>query len=296
MASNNSRKMAELASAQETTTQTTAWIPRDVYAKAVFMAVHAKRILGNLTAAVQHDIGAGEGNVIKVRFYPKRTAQGPISEGTALNYNADTPTVTPITIQKYGDYAQLTDEAIQFTSDDVRGRLLAEMGAALAETLEQVVVNGLTGTITGCSTQNCATAGVIDYHTVLNAASVLKAAKLNPDFLILSPDHEVDLLLDSNLTKLVDYGPGEVTFAGEVGRIGQIKVIVHPLMPAKSTTSGAVQAVLIDSTRAWGEAFGKPLRFEEFRVIEQDIWKEVAWAWYGMSTLDPVATCQIKNA
>lgn len=289
----NSRKMAELANT--TTTETAAWIPADVYARAVFMAVHAKRILGNLVAALKHDVGRGNSDTIQVRKYPARTAQTDVAEAASLTANADTVSTVSITVKKHGDYAILTDESIQFTSDDVKGRLLAEMGAALAEALEQKAYDALKNA-SSTKTTTLQVSGVVDYAEVLAAQAELKKAKMNPDFLIISPDHETDLLLDANLTKVAEYGAGAVSLPGEIGRIGTIRVIVHPLAVARATSTGTVQGIMLDSSRAFAEVYGKPLRFEEQRVPENDTYKEVAWVWYGCGVLDANAICLMKNA
>lgn len=292
MASPN-RTLAELT----TTTQTTAWIPRDVYAKGVLLALYSERRLGNLAAARRFDVNAGEGNTVKVRTLGRRTAQGPIAEGASLVANNGSFSTVAVSIQKFGDRDDLTDESIFQTSDDVKGQTLAGMGAALNEKLESEAMAVLTGA-TGTATQNLTTAGLMDYQDILKAQATLKANRYRPDFLIISPAHEADLLMDSNLTKMADYSQSEAEMAlvGEIGRIGNIRVLVHELAPVKDATAGALNGLLIDSSRAFVEAFGKPLRFAEQYVPESDQYKEVAWIWYGAAVLDPSAICKIKNA
>lgn len=284
------------------TTETADWIPEDVYAQTVFMAVHADRVLGSLAAALAVDVNRGEGDTVKVRFFPARAAQGPIAEGNSLAEASSTPTVRPITIEAYGDLDTLTGQAIDFTSDDVKARVLAAMGAGISEKLESVAYGVL---------QNAAAPrevvldakGVIDYDEVLKAQEKLKtrvsAAEpaMKPDFLILSAGHERDLLKDSSLTKVADYGSaGPVALPGEIGRIGNIRVLVHPLAVAKDTaTNDALQGIMIDSSRAFGEAFGKPLSYEETRIAKSNKWEEVAWAFYGAATLDEKAICHLLN-
>lgn len=289
----NSRKMAELAN--QTTTQTDAWIPADVYARAVFMAVHAKRILGNLAAALKHDIGRGNGDTIQVRKFPSRSPQKDIAEGATLTANTSTLSTVSITVKKDGDRADLTDESLQFTSEDYRGRLLAEMGATIAEGQEQRVYDALKDAA-GTKTTTLDVAGVIDYQEVLKAQAALKKASMNADTLIINADHEVDLLLDANLTKVADYGAGAVSLPGEIGRIGHIRVIVHPLANAKSSDASALNGIMLDSSRAFAEVYGKPLRFEEQRVPESDLTKVVAWAWHGAGVLHADAIVHMKNA
>lgn len=279
-----------------TTTQTADWIPADVYAQVVFMGLHAERVLGALAAAVAIDIQKGASDTIQVRVFPKRTAQGPISEGSSLSDTAlGSLTTKSITIQAYGDYDQLTGQALDFTTDDVKGRLLGEMGAALNEKLEQVCYNVL---VAASSTQTTTldVAGIIDYEEVLKAQAKLKLQKMKPDILVIGANHEVDLLLDARLTKTVNYAAGSVVLPGEIGRIGNIRVLVHPLANDKSASAAAINGVMLDSSRAFAEAFGRPLSFEEQRVPESNKWKEVAWVFYGAGVIDPNAICLMKNA
>jgi N4-gp56 family major capsid protein len=286
-----------VAFSNTSTTQTADWIPADVYAQTVFMAVHADRVLGALAGALSVDIGKGNGDTVQVRVFPSRTAQGPISEGNSLTETAlGSLTTKSIQILAYGDYDTLTQQSIDFTSDDLKGRLLAEMGAALNEKLEQVCYDVLKNASAGC-TRTLDVPSVIDFEDILRAAATMKAAKRKPDFLIIAPTLEPDVLLDPNLTKAVDYSKvGLVALPREIGSIGGIRVIVHPLAAAKATTTGAVQGIMIDSSRAFGEAFGRPLSFEEQRVPESNKWKQVAWVFYGAAAIDLTAICHLKNA
>lgn len=279
-----------------TTTETTAWIPADVYAQTVFMGLHAERVLGSLAAALAVDIGKGESDTVQVRVFPKRTAQGPIAEGVALTDTAlGSLTTKNLKIEAYGDYDTLTGQAIDFTTDDLKGRLLAAMASALNEKLEQVVYDVLKNAASTLTTTLDA-AGVIDYEEVLKAQAKLKAEKMKPDFLIVHPDHEKDLLMDAAITKVADYSSETVSLPGEVGRVGNIRILVHPLANAKATTAGAINGIMIDSSRAFGEAFGRPLSFEEERVPESNKWKEVCWVFYGAGVIDPKAIVHLKNA
>lgn len=296
------RNIARLAT---TTTETDAWIPADTYAQAVFMAMNAKRVLGSLAAALDVDIQKGRGDTVQVRVYPRRSAQGPITEGNSLVETAsDALTTVPITIEAFGDFDVLTGQAIDQTSDNVKARLLTSMAHALDEKLEQQVYDNL-ATEASAQSVTLDTAGEIDYEEVLKAQAELKKTirdgvndrgPYKPDFLIISPEHEPDLLLDPALTKTVNYGPGEVALPGEIGKIGKIRVLVHELANAKDTALSAVNGVMIDSTRAFGEAYGKTLSFEEDRIAKSNKWEEVAWVFYGSAVIDPDAICHLQNA
>ena len=283
--------------AATSTTQTDAWIPADIYAQQVFMGLHSKRVLGALAAALGVNVQQGEGGTVQVRFFPKRTAQGPIAEGVALSQTATgSLTTKSITLSKYGDYDILTQESIDYTAGPVKDMLLDEMGAALAEKLEQVTYDVLKNAAS-TQTYTLDISGTLSYEDILRAeAKAKKDKKVRPDFLIIAHDLVPDLLLDPNLTKTVNYGEGTVALPGEVGRIGNVRIIAHDLAVAKATTTGTVQGILIDSTRAFGEAFGRPLTFEEERVPEDDTWKEVCWVRYGAAVLDPDAIMLLKNA
>lgn len=285
------RTLAELT----TTTQTSAWIPRDVYAKGVLMALYSERKLGLLAAARRFDIKAGEGNTVKVKTVGKRTAQGPIAEGASLAANAGTFSTVAVTIEKFGDRDDLTDEAITQSDDDVVGVTLAGFGLALNEKIEQKAYDTLFAAA-GTRTTTLDAKGVVDYEEVLKAEAAFTAG-YKPDTLIVHRTHKSALLLDPALEKSVDYNQGEIVLPGEIGRIGNIRIIVHDLANAKDTaTVNEVQAIMLDSSRAFVEAFGKPLRFKMQEVIESDQYKHVAWMWYGVAVADANAICHLKNA
>lgn len=289
--SNPNRTLAELT----TTADMSPLIPRDVYARAVFTAMYAKRVLGQLAAAMRVDIKAGEGNTVKVRKRNKRAAQGPIAEMACLVPNPQGAAVVPITIQKFGDYDQISDEALEQTPDDVKGQLLDDMGSAIDEKLEQLVYDMLR-TAAGTGTVNLDVPGVIDYQEILKAEAAFPVG-YRADVLIISKTHKADLLLDPAITKTVDYAAdGVPVLPGEVGRVGNIRILVHDLALPKTGAAAAIQGIMLDSRLAFGEAFGKPLRFHEQYVPECDYYKEVAWAWYGAAILDAAAIVKLANA
>jgi N4-gp56 family major capsid protein len=235
---------------------------------------------------------------VKVRVFPKRTAQGPITENAALAETAmSSLTVKSLTIQAYGDYDTLTAQSIQFTSDDLKARLLQSMADALGAKLEQVTYDVLKNA-SGTQSITLDVAGVIDYEEVLKAQASLKKKLMDPSqmFLIIGPDQEKDLLLDASVSKVADYSVGTVVLPGEIGRVGNIRILTHPLANVKSAAAGALNGILIDSSRAFGQAFGLPLTFSEQMIPEKNAWKEVAWTFFGAGVVDPDAICLLKNA
>ena len=273
------------------------WTPSEVFSKLILDAlVDARKLSGKITVFAE-DITKGSGDTIKVRYFPARTAQGPISDGSSLTSTDGTaPNVYSITLAKYGDYAQLTDYSIFKAGDEVKARLLKAMGDALAKKFDEIIYSEIEGCTPGVtktlSTSDWSSSSYDLYEKIVEARASLKANGANPDYLIIHPDFESYFLKET-----VEGVRGQVIKVenGNLVEVAGLKVIVTSVANAKSDTASEVQAIIIDSSRAVGEAWGKRPTFYEEYVPESDTYKEVVWAYFGASELDTNAIAHVVN-
>jgi len=276
-----------------TTTQTSSWIPRDVYARVIWGAVAEEEKLRDIVAVSEKQPFGDGGNTFKVRVVGARTAQGPIAEGASLTSTASSFSVYSITLSKYGDYDVLSGESIEDTSDDVKAKILAEMGKAIAAKIDQVRYDEINTAVPG-QTKNAATAGQILLADILDLKAAMEDTKYKPDVLLLSPLGLANFLRYNQ--SLLQYQMVDALMAGKVAMVAGLRVVVFSGAVDPSATAGATLAYVIDSSRALGEIWGRPLTFEELRVPETDQYKEVCWVRYGASELDTGAIGRLKNA
>lgn len=279
-----------------TTTQTAEWIPTETWAKLILEGAWEARKLSPAVAAVSYNKNAGEGSNIEVRYFPARTAQGPITEGNALSATSSDPTVKAITIAKYGDYDLVTGETFEDTSDDFKARLVNSMGYAIGEKLDDIVYTELETATPGSSkTLTTKGDGTSLYDKVVELRGDMLAAKVRPDTLIIHPDYEASLLKET--VQGVRGNMVTVGNDGHIDRVAGLNVIVSAAANASAATTHIVQAIVIDSTRAVGEAYGRPLEFKTAEPdIEYDRTKVVCWIRYGADELDTAGIGHIVNA
>ena len=282
---------------EELAVDSSNWTPSEVFSKLILDAlVDARKLSGKITVFAE-DITKGSGDTIKVRYFPARTAQGPITDGNSLSSTDGTaPNVYSISLAKYGDYAQLTDYSIFKAGDEIKARLLKAMGDGLAKKFDQLIYSEIEGATAGTSANlatNDWTSNSYDlYEKIVEVRGDMKGLGANPDYLIIHPDFEAYFLKET-----VQGVRGQVVKVqnGNLVELAGLKVVVTGNANAKSTTASKVQAVIIDSSRAVGEAWGKRPTFYEDYVPEGDYYKEVVWAYFGTSELDTNAIGHVKN-
>ena len=278
-----------------TTTQTAEWIPTETWAKLILEGAWESRKLAGIVSAVEYDKNAGEGTNIEVRFFPARSAQGPISEGNALTATSSDPTVKAITIAKYGDYDLVTGETFEDTSDNFKVRLANSMSHAISEKLDALVYAELETAVEGY-TATLTTAGTITelYDKVVELRGDMLGGKVKPDTLIIHPDMEAAFAKETSQGvrgMMVNFGND-----GNLSKVAGLNVVVSAAANANTTTTTEVQAIVIDSSRAVGEAYGRPLEFKTAEPdIEYDRTKVVCWIRYGTAELDTEGIGHVIN-
>ena len=272
------------------------WTPSEVFSKLILdAAVDAGKLSRKITV-FEEDITKGNGDTVKVRAFPARTAQGPIADGDSLTAIDSTPNVYSIQIQQYGDYQPLTDYSIFKAGDEVKARLLKAMGNGLARKFDEIIYNELetasAGVTKALSTSDWSSSSYDLYEKIVEARASLKANGANPDYLIIHPDFESYFLKET-----VEGVRGQVIKVenGNLVEVAGLKVIVTSVANAKSDTASEVQAIIIDSSRAVGEAWGKRPTFYEDFDSTSNTYKEVVWAYFGASELDTNAIAHVVN-
>lgn len=280
-----------------TTTETTSWIPSREYAGLIVQKAQAKRLLFGVAAAVEHAVGQGEGTVVRVRIFPKRTAQGPISEGASLTATVSSPTYADLTIQKFGDADELTGESIYQTKGPLVAKLLEAMAGGLARKKDEKVYDVLKAATPGAS-KTLGVAGTLTDlgNKILDCLAEGQAGDdVTYDTLLLGPD-QINALRQIKNVDLQVGASVKLNENGEVVGFAGMKVInLMSIANRNATTAAMVQAILIDSSRAFGEAHGKPATFEERRVPLTDKYEEVVWDWYTAGTIDTDGIGHVVN-
>jgi len=297
-------------------TTVNAWVPTQAWADLIMEASACYGQLSGVITAVDYDLAAGNGNVVNVRYFPARTAQGPFDCGCECLSEASTALgVRPITIQQYGDYDKMCEYSLWKAKGPVKEGTLNEMAKGLAVARDAAIWTALTARIGSYVTYTamaCSAPSATDaestycctgryrkslYNSIVSLTQEMKGGCLNPDTVIMHPTvSKWFYMMDYN--ELPQYS---LQFTnGKLTLLNGLKVIetgnatsCNAIRATGSTTS--VMAVVIDSSRAVGEAWGKHPEFYEDFVPDCNYWKEVVWMYWGCAALDPNAVATIRN-
>lgn len=305
-----------------TSTETTSWIPIDSYADLILEGVVCYGQLSGVITAINHDFTGCQGKIIQVRSVPARTGQdlGDVVGITdCFSATSSTLATHSITLGVLGDYDLMGEFTLFQTCGNMKAAILNEMSKGIAKLLDTKILTAcLTGHGVPSVSQSLTSAlycfkgfpnwevkpgghasaiwgNACDiYDKIMHSVGSMRNAAYNPDYLIINPNVAAFLKINYDnhmLDALIDYDKA----TGVLTRVGGLKVIECCNFPACQTTSGATMAMIIDSSRAVGEAWGKRPTYTEVYEPECLYYKEVISCFWGTSSLDPLAICHIRN-
>lgn len=181
--------------------------------------------------------------------------EGVIPQATALQVNK-----ISATIGQYGDFAQVSDLLSMTSLDPVIEKASEQFGLAAADLIEQLIEAELTATATTDYVENRANDNAVlatDIPTLrdfvremvrLKKSLVKKHASLGAYGVVLHPNHEFDLLGETNIGGMIDsakYGLADqkALMQGEVGKAYGMRFFVSDAM---GTTTGSNTTVYRD--------------------------------------------------
>jgi len=291
-------------------TEVTSWIPADFYADLILEASVCYGQLDEI-CAIDYDAAQGTGGIVQVRYAPARTAQGPLAACVCLSATSTTLGTYSITIRPYGDYDVMCGYSLWKAKGPVKDVILNEMAKGLASARDTNIWLSIAGGAghgftpgvisylsTHClnqanKTTSCCEYKVNLYNMIVSAAKALEDACHHPDYVVMNPSVARWLYWANTAVPpgmLVKY-----TDDGRLLSVAGLKVVETGLATSCNSTALATMAVVLDSSRAVGQAWGKRPTFEETRVIECDYYKEVIWMYWGVHELDTTAIAHIRN-
>lgn len=296
-------KIAELANT--TTTTTTEWVPpaQSDYASLIIdkAQVAYKLATESSAAAVAHVKAQGTGKYVTVRIMPKRTAQGPISEGGSLTDTADTTLSVDVELIKYGDYNKITGEAIRQTKGDIVAKSVAAMARGLANKFDDLVWTELETLANATTEVSLAVSGDLTTNDdfakkLLTCIAEMQKLDVQPDHIAMGPD-QLNALRQTKAQNAMLGAAISLDAKGEVVGFAGCKVInMMSIANANAATADLVHACVWDSSRAYGLVFADDPIYKTDEIIESDIEKHVFFAWMGVEALDADGIGVVKNA
>lgn len=274
------------------TTEVSEGIPSEVYSQLLLEAVYADQNL-DVVAATTVDLTATEGDTVSVPIMPSRSASS-VSEGAAVSDSADDPTEATLTLSKFGDRNDVTNETFEdsiFRRQDFTANLMAALNDKVTEKRASV----LTGA-SATKTKNLATAGNLDdlYERLVEVKQAMKGDDRNPEIVGMHPDITERFLKDEREGTV---GSQITVQNGEVASVAGLRVIENSHFNSLDSSSGTVLANVVDPSRAVAEAWGRQpdLTVDETTKAEQDETRLIAFMRYENTIIETNAVGHVKN-
>lgn len=217
------------------------------------------------------------------------------SENTQITSEDITHSTTDISVSKVGKRTVLTTEGEEDGMDSQADEIATELGIALAEKEDQDAYDTVASTsLSNVKTHDNATDGAVSYDDLVQLRSKIRGADYDPNALVIHPDHEADLL---GIDKFVsnDYIEGRPVQNGEFGRVLDMTVYVTTAANASTNNSGDVQAVMLDTSRAFDTVIKREATVESDREVDFDRWQIVGTMRYGHGVINEAAIGHVVN-
>lgn len=287
-----------------------SWKKEDVFTKLVWHNMYCTAGLRSICVK-GIDVKSGDGLAVQIRTVGKLSAPAQVSACTCLSCEAPALSTYNISIHSYGLMEEICELDVFSIGEVLRTSLIealakkweeyfdaciyAQLATGLVpgqtETLLVDICNTFDFSATGCCTDSAA----LLFNAIIDLEATMRegTTPYSPDYLIVSPT--VAAILKAKDGVAMPYiMQSQVNVSGGVlTKVGALKVIEY--CGANTCASGATLAIMIDSRRAVGFAFGKPPRMEQDRNIDCDSTTIVMWSYFGTKELDLGAIGHIKN-
>lgn len=293
------------------------WEMADCFANEIWFGVLCKSDFLGKIGHRKYDYHYGCGMKLQIRLL---TIASPSQDWTVttsstpcdcLTCVSDTLSTYEVTIHKYGDYRVLCDEHFMRAGEELRGAIISGMKQRLADRIDNEVYGNLSGATPGYTQSlgavcggsrltdgDCCTYAVDLYDKVISLEADMREGGYFQDaepVLIVSPTVARYLKFKDGLS-IPSYMASMIKFNGiKLIGIGNIKVIESCHANTCVTTASAVQAILIDPSRAFSEVWAKQPTFEFKREPKCGSEDVVVWAYASFDVLDTNAIGHILN-
>lgn len=297
---------------------TSSWENVDYFADMIWETVlcHSDFLSKGITVKGL-DFTKGNGGIVQIKVITPSSPSDDISASspcTCLTCVSNTFTTYTLTMETYGDYKVLCDEDMFTLGDSYKTAVMKSMMSMVENRIDYKVYSVLSAatptyseTLTASATCTatrgtdgaCCTYTVDLYDRIIDLEAEMRAAGYFRDadpVLIISPTVAAFLKYKDGLS-MPSYIAATIGMDGiKLAAIGNIRVIESCHATACGTTGAAVEAILIDPSRAIGEAWGKRPTFQiDNDPIECGSQKVVLRMWLDIAVLDTGAIGHVLN-
>lgn len=270
------------------------WTPDEVFANTIWSAFYCKGYLAGRITVRGVDFARGKGDTVSIRIRSKRTAQGPLGACECLSCVSSSFTKVSLTLDVYGDLAEICELDLQLAGDVVKDGIMEDMASGLAEAVDNEIYDQLITATTSheetlsycCSDPSldaCCFNALDLYDKIVKLEAEMREDGYRPDYVIVSPS----VAAHFKYKEAASAKGLQVAYSGnELTKIGTMSVIEFPCANTCSGATDEVVAVILDSSRAVGEGWGMKPKLEQDRNIDCDSTTVAIHMYVGIDELD----------
>lgn len=292
-------------------TDVSAWSPSENFVAGVWHTVYSKsKLLG--VANVGFNVQMGEGNRVDIRTLSKLEAPSEMSACECNSCSSNTLGKYSIELKQYSLGITECNFEIYDVGYDLYSKQIQAMGFRYAEFFDAQLyseldtatagytvdlANAISLTPSTVSTSCCEDTSLFDlYNAVLDGVAQMREADYSPDIMIISPSvgnilkRMSGIAVSAWANAIIHLGAN-----GEITHFNGLRVIETSAANAASASSDVHLAIIIDSSRALGAAFGrKPFLLTEQSASCNSV-EAFMWCYFNAAELDTGAICHIEN-
>lgn len=273
-------------------------------------AARANLVMEEVAMEVNRELVGSPGSAIKVRQIGATTVnektEGSATAETDFSHSAVAIDTDPSATNGYVLQSNIpfTDEAMEDSNLPEMERAATEAGKKHAEYRDLQHYNLVTGLTQGTASPadgeaysfDVSSAGQISYGDVKDAAQSMRQDDYEVDSLVISQDHLSDLLDEDKFILANEAGTEAGLRDGRVGRFAGLEVYVTSQANGSTTTTDDVQAVVMDSSRAFAVAIKRDPTVERDRDAPAGVTNLVITQRFGNAVIDANAVGLLVNA
>jgi hypothetical protein len=284
------------------------WTPTDVFLGMIWHALYDSANLFQI-AIKGIDVNAGDGNIVKLRTMGKFEAPTTVGSCECLTCGSASVAQETISILQHGQMTTLCEFDMFSVGEKFRQEYLWAFGQTWGDYFNGLIwtelltasgsydveIDALSCDPSLASASCCEDADLYNIYNGLDEIITgMRVALYKPDYIILHPTIAAIFRRMSV--------PAPIFYNGVIiGQNGKLESFLGvPVMEyvgaddcSACTASSAVAAVVVDSRRAIGAAFGKPPVLESERNIQCNSTDYVMWSYFGTNVFDDDAIGQL---
>lgn len=288
-----------------------SWSPADTYAAVVWQQVMGEGDLFRICVK-GINIDAGDGLQCQIRTIGSYGAPTEAASCECVSCVSAPLDTYQLDIKQYGLVTELCGKDIFDIGEKYPRAAAKAMGLSYVKLFDSLIwaaVRGASPTVSVdlaatlvctpsiVSTECCSDASLLNFYNAFNQAIAdMREDQYKPDWMVLSPS--VAAILKRMQQPAVQAWANQIIKIDADGKLASfngIKCIEYWAATACSTATDTVFAVIVDSKRAVGAAFGERPRLEKDRNIECNSWTYAMWCYFACATLDSNAIAHIKS-